>query len=270
MKELVLIIDFMNYVHRCRVGPLEGEFVLHFNFFRNLRATVEDFAPSKLFFALEGYPKHRYELFGDYKANRRIIKNGSQQTTKEQVLDAANDIQKLLLLLPITLAQHPDFEADDIIFSLCRNMKDESVVICSSDADCMQILQQGYQDCKLYNPIKKEFVDAPSEHFVALKSILGDKSDNIPKLLSPKKAQEAISNPEIFKSLMEKEEFRSCFNINRQLIEFHPIPEEEIIFQEGSRNYVALKEEFIRMDFQSIVNDNAWERYTKTFDCLKY
>ena len=271
MQDLILIIDFMNYLHRCRVGDLEGEFVLHFNFFRNLRATVEEFAPSKLFFALEGYPKHRYDLFPDYKANRRkLIKTASSQTTKEQVIDAANDIQKLLLLLPITLAQHPDFEADDIIHCLCRNMKDESVVVCSSDADCIQILQQGYRDCQLYNPIKKEFREAPTYLYTAFKTLTGDKSDGIPRIVSDKKALAFCNDPDLFREFMSVEENRAKVAINKSLIQFSDVPEEEITFQEGWRNYTALKEEFIRMDFQSIVNDNSWERYTKTFNCIKY
>jgi len=269
MTDLILIIDFMNYVHRCRVGNLEGEHVLTFNFFRNLRATVEQMQPTKLFFALEGYPKHRYELFSDYKANR-IIKTAAKQTSKNQVITAANDIQKLLLLLPITLVQHPNFEADDIINTLALNMKDESVVICSADTDCIQILQNGYKDCQLYNPIKKEFIEPPDYFYVAYKTLVGDKSDHIPRIVSDKKALMYCNDPILFQEFMNVEENRAKVSMNKALIQFANVPLEEMILQEGKRDFVLLKQEFERMDFQSIVNDNSWEKYTKTFDCIKY
>jgi len=265
----VLIIDFMNYVHRCRVGNLDGEYVLVFNFFRNLRSTVEQFNPVKLFFALEGHPKHRYELYSEYKANR-IIKIASKQEAKDHVIRSAEIIQKLLLSLPVTLVQHPDFEADDIINTLCFNMKDEQIVICSSDTDCIQILQNNYSNCRLFNPIKKIFIEPPEENYVALKSLLGDKSDNIPSILTPKKAEKTISNPELFKKFMELEENRANFNINRQLIEFHKVPEEQLVLQEGSSNFESLKEEFTRMDFQSLINDISWNKFVNTFNCLKF
>lgn len=270
MTDLILIIDFMNYVHRCRVGNLEGEYVLIFNFFRNLRATVEQMQPTKLFFALEGFPKHRYDLFADYKANRRMVKTAAKQSSSDQVVASANDIQKLLLLLPATLVQHPNFEADDIINTLCHNMKDECVVICSADSDCIQILQNGYKDCQLYNPIKKEFIEAPDYFYLPFKALTGDKSDGIPRIVSDKKALSYCNNPVLFQEFMNVEENRCRFSMNRALIEFSEVPLEEMILQEGVRDFGSLKQEFTRMDFQSIVNDISWKKYKDTFDCIKY
>jgi|WetSurMetagenome_2_1015567.scaffolds.fasta_scaffold301545_1 5'-3' exonuclease len=263
----VLIIDFMNYVHRCRVGSLDGEFVLIFNFFRNLRATVDQFKPYKIFFALEGHPKHRYELLESYKANR-IIKNAAKQTTADNILLLANKIKELLLLLPVTLISHSDFEADDIINTLCFNLKEEDIIICSSDSDCIQILQLNYKNCKLYNPIKKEFLVAPPYPYVAWKCLAGDKSDNIPSLLTPKKVIKCMEDPAAFQSFLSTEENRANFNINRQLIEFRTVPEEEISLTEGISNFDALRIEFMKMKFESITNDKSWEKYVKTFSCI--
>lgn len=265
----ILIIDFMNYVHRCRVGNLEGEYVLIYNFFRNLRATVDQFKPDKLFFALEGRPKHRYELLESYKANR-IIKTAAKQTTADNILLLANKIQQLLLLFPITLVSHPDFEADDIIHTLCLNLKEEDITICSTDTDCIQILQQGYKDCKLYNPIKKEFISAPSSHYVVSKSLLGDKSDNILPLLTPKKAEKCLNDPKVFAAFLAIEENRANFNINRQLIQFISVPEEELFISEGIENFDQLKIEFHNMKFESIINDKSWDKFLLTFKCLKF
>jgi 5'-3' exonuclease len=267
MQDNIFIIDFMNYVHRCRVGNLDGEYVLIFNFFRNLRATIEQFKPNKIFFALEGHPKHRYSIYAEYKANR-LIKTASKQLEKDKILSSANSIKKLLLLLPVTMISHLDFEADDIINTLCFNLKDENVIICSSDTDCIQILQRNYKNCQLYNPIKKEFVVPPDYPYIAYKCLVGDKSDNIPGLMGDKTAQKTLADPLKFDKLLEQEEKRAKFNINRQLIEFRKVPMDEIHIEDGVTNWDALKQEFAKMEFNSIINEKSWEKYTTTFNCL--
>lgn len=248
---------------------IDDSFVLIFNFFRNLRPIIELFSPDKCFFVLEGHPRFRYDLFADYKANR-IIKNASEPSKQEKFLKSKDEIVRLIQHLPITVARAADYEADDVIATLCDNMKEENLTILSNDSDYIQLLQRGYKSCQIYNPIKKTFMEAPAYPYVAWKCLNGDKSDNIPALLKPKKALDAVNNPEAFKKFLEIEENRANFNINRQLIEFRSVPLEEINIREGIRNFEILKQEFIKMQFESIVNDNSWTKFKKTFDCLKY
>lgn len=276
----ILLIDGMNAMWRASVSfspkkkenieeEISDEFVLIYNFFRNLRPIIELFEPNKCFFVLEGYPKFRHDIYAGYKANR-IIKQASRQKAQEKVFHAKDDIVKLLQLLPITICRAADYECDDTIATLCENMRDESLTVLSNDSDYIQLLQRGYKDCNIYNPIKKSFMAAPSYPYVAWKCLNGDESDNIPPLLKPQKALETISTPEKFRQFLCLEENRANFSINRQLIEFRKVPEEEIEITEGIKNFGLLKEEFIRMKFKSIVNDKSWTKYTKTFGCLKY
>ena len=269
MSDLILFIDFMNYLHRCRVGELDGEYVLVFNFFRNLRATIEQFQPAKIFIVLDGRPKHRYELYAAYKANR-IIKTASQIANIDKVFASAEVIKQLLLHMPVITLSHADFEADDIISSMVENIKEENIVVVSSDADYTQLLQKGYENCYVYNPIKKNYLVAPEYNFLAYRCLAGDKSDNIPALLKPKKALDTILNPQLFQKFLLLEENRANFNINRQLIEFQSVPEDDIIWQEGQRNFQFLYDAFKQMKFETIVRSQAWDRYIKTFNCLKY
>jgi 5'-3' exonuclease len=245
------------------------EFVLIFNFFRNLRPIIEQFRPVKCFFVLEGHPQFRYDLFADYKANR-IIKLAGRQEQQDKFHKSKDEIVRLLQYFPITVARAANYEADDTIGALCDNMRSEELTVLSSDSDFTQLLQRGYQSCQVYNPIKKVFVAAPDYPYVAWKCLNGDKSDNIPSLLKPKKALNTVSDPELFKKFMAVEENRANFSINRQLIEFHTVPEEEISMVDGTRNFAAIKQEFARMEFQSIINDVSWKKFTSTFDCLKY
>jgi 5'-3' exonuclease len=134
----------------------------------------------------------------------------------------------------------------------------------------IQLLQKGYKHLIIYNPIKKQQLEAPPWHYVLSKSLLGDKSDNIPRLLSPKKAIKVINSPELLKEFLSNHEQLCNFNRNRELIELRLAPDEEIILKDGQRNFEALKQEFERMDFQSITNEVSWEKYVRTFDCIRY
>lgn len=245
------------------------KYVFIFNFFRNLRPLIEEGSPDKCFFVLEGHPQFRYDLFADYKANR-LVKRASKQDTLDKFHEAKIKILRIMKYLPITMARAANYEADDVIATLCDNMMDEDLTIISNDSDYIQLLQRGYKNLTIYNPIKKTTMVAPNYPYVAWKALNGDKSDNIPALLKPKKALDTVNNPELFKKFMEVEENRANFSVNRQLIEFRSVPEEEIILEEGERNFTKLKAEFTLMDFQSIVNDKSWQKYINTFDCLRY
>jgi 5'-3' exonuclease len=151
-------------------------------------------------------------------------------------------------------------------------MKDEDITVISGDTDFIQLLQRGYKNCRVYNPIKKSFMQAPEYPYVAWKCLAGDASDNIPgfKGIGDKTAQKMLKDPEKFQKFMDVEENRAQFSIFRQLIEFKHVPEEEILLVEGVRDFISLKKEFERMSFQSITNDKSWQKYVKTFDCIKF
>lgn len=268
-----------NPVDKCECGgnwidnkcdrDVDDSTITIFNFFRNLRPIIELFSPDKCFFVLEGHPKFRYDLYSEYKANR-IVKTAEKKESKETFFRAKDEIVRLMQYLPITMSRAANYEADDVISTLCENMKDEDITILSNDSDYIQLLQKGYKNCSIYNPIKKEFMTAPEYPYVAWKCLNGDKADNIPSLLKPKKAIDTIKSVELFNKFMSIEENRANFNINRQLIEFRNIPEEEISLIDGKKDFITLKAEFSKLKFDSIINDTSWIKYQNTFNCLKY
>lgn len=237
-----------------------------YNFFRNLRATVELLQPTKLFFALEGHPKHRYALYPDYKANR-IIKTASANKDKNELFNEnKNIIFDLLKCLPVTLWKSNDYEADDVIYSLCNDLKDEDITILSNDSDFIQLLQE-FDNVGIYNPIKKIYMESPQYHYVVWKSLAGDKSDNIPKILSDKKAIELASNPEKLEQFLLNEEHRANFNINFELIKFKLIESNELNHTFGTANYDLLFEKFKEFEFNSFT-DTVKEKFINTFKAI--
>lgn len=273
----VLFIDAHNQMWRACVkfGAVQpdvpDEVIFTFNFFRNLRPLIADFEPAKCFFVLEGHPQFRYDLFADYKANRIIkLAEAKSKESNDRFLRTKDLIVPLLQHLPVTICRAANYEADDVVATLCENMRTEDLTVLSNDSDYIQLLQRGYPQIRIYNPIKKSFMEAPNYPYVAWKCLNGDKSDNIPALLKPKKALDTVNSPELFQKFMDVEENRANFNVNRQLIEFRPVPVDEISLREGTRNFDALRQAFTEMKFESIVNDQSWNKYCKTFDCLKY
>lgn len=282
----VLIFDAHNAMWRACVkfGAVQpdapDEVIFTFNFFRNLRPIIEEFSPHKCFFVLEGHPQFRYDLYPEYKAHR-ITKLGSakpeddeklakKKKSTENFFKTKDIIVPLMQHLPITTCRAANYEADDVISTLVDNMKDEQVTIVSNDSDYIQVLQRGYPNVNIYNPIKKEMMVAPTYPYVAWKCLNGDTSDNIKAILKPAKALKTINDPVMFQQFMDIEENRANFSINRQLIEFRSIPLEEIEMREGNRDFNKLKEAFSQMQFESIINDKSWQKYTATFDCIKY
>lgn len=259
-----------NWIVNNNICSDNGKNILVYNFFRNLRPLIEKFSPDKCFFALEGYPKFRYDIYPEYKSNR-IVKTGSKkQEDFNKFHEAKIIVTDLLRHFPITLVKADNFEADDVIFSLVESMKDENITIISNDNDYKQLLQKKYIDCKIYNPIKKEFMENLSVNFVAFRSLTGDKSDSIPGLISENKAMKLLSDPNLFKQFMSIEENRANFSINKSLIEFRQISDEELLIEEGIKNFSFVKEKFSEMKFDSIINDKFWKKFTETFDCLKF
>ena len=295
----VLFIDGMNFIYRAssifgfashklsEENPLhcicnqpwntntdscDQDFTIIFNFFRNLRPIIEQFNSHKCFFALEGHPQFRYDIFPDYKANRRegFVKTAGKKEMQAKVYRNKDEILRLLQYLPITIVKADNYESDDLIGTLCDNMKDEHLTIITNDKDYTQLLQRNYSSCQVYNPMKKLFMEAPEYPFIAYLSLHGDKADNIPALMTGQKALRTVNNPTLFGKFMSTMENRARFNMNRELIEFHIVPDDEIHLIEGVSNFPALKREFERMEFNSITNDKSWNKYVKTFDCLRF
>lgn len=246
-------------------------FFVVFHFFRHLRATVEMFKPEKIFFVLEGRPKFRYELYPEYKANR-IIKRAEESEGEEFSDTFYRQVQLALQILrhfPVTIVRAQDYECDDVVATIARDLPGEDVVVLSSDTDFTQLLQEGIDGLKVYNPIKKQFLEAPKYHYLAWKALNGDKADNIKGLMGNKTAQKLVANPDKFKEFMAVEENRSLFNINKELIELQSVPHEELIVGDFHANWLAVEDAFKRMEFNSIVDRDSWNKYIETFYCIR-
>ena len=265
-----LILDAYNLIYRAKSGFTKGDNAVVFMFFRSLRALIEKFQPDDCYFVLEGVPQKNIELLGEYKANRPG-QSDSFHRQKNKIISMIKEN------FPITVIRHPNYECDDIAGNIARmvaNKGGEAIVV-SSDTDFIQILQWETEgNIRLYNPVKKKFINPPEYDYVRWKSMRGDKTDNIigiPKF-GDKTAEKYARSEDLFTSLMENKEKADIVNRNKSLIEF---ADEYCIYDEHveiNHNKIFDKDnvfkEFTEMEFSSMIKEKYFNNFSCTFEKL--
>lgn len=272
----VLIIDGLNFMHRARSGFTKGEHNVVYNLFRNLRALVEQFQPTRVHFTLEGHPKKRLSLLPEYKANR-VIDTTTEAGGKQQVvrLDFFRQVDIIVNLItryfPITVIRQPDHEADDLVYNVIKNASSSTeFVVVSTDTDFIQLLHR-FSNVMLYNPVTKAFVEAPDYDYVFWKALRGDGSDNVSKIpgISDARATELMDDPAALAEVLKKH--GETFKRNVSLIRFMDFDADELLATQSSspaKDWDAVKTTFESFRFSSMVKEPYWSRFVSTFDAL--
>lgn len=257
-----LIIDAFNMIHRARFGQ-SGNDGITYTFFRSLRSEVEKHKPDQVFLVLEGRPVRRLMENSEYKANRtQILDEGFHRQKK--------DVINLCKQLPIITIKHPQHECDDVVAYIAKSLlPNDDHVICSSDTDFIQLLDET-QRIKLWNPIKKSFVQA-QPNYVVWKALRGDKADNIPGVkgvgdaTATKLSNDSVKFEEFFKNHPEK---KNDFDSSYRQILFEEIDPKNIQIEKNAYDPSRLMEEFKSRNFNSIV-DKSWSKWDATWKNLE-
>lgn len=265
----VLILDAYMLIHRARSGFTKGKNPVIYNFFRGLRPLIEKFEPSEVIFALEGIPKARLELDANYKGNR--VRNPEDPKWKEFIRQRDMIIEMVKIYFPFRVARAPDHEADDLVAHFARDRADAGldVVVISADTDFIQLLQEG-RDVRLWNPISKSFRQAPDYDYVKWKALRGDSSDNIAGVpgVGDKTAERLCKDANLFEEKMKQEGARALVKRNIEMIKMPEIESEIIEFAPSNHDWEGLKETFGALGFRSMLKENSWRKYEKTFEGL--
>ena len=277
---MILLLDLANFARRTAHTVIANEgSSFTFKFLRNLRALVAEINPTSLVFVKEGSPTHRYELFPEYKGNRRVKADDPEAEKKFQELmalkgqidDAVNFCTKNL---EVTVLKHAKCEADDLIANLARELAKEGKdsVIVSNDKDFQQLL--GDPHIRLYDTGKKEYVTTPTHNALIYKALLGDKSDNIPGVpgFGPKKAEKAASDPTFDPATMLSADNLNTYERNLKLVKFLDLEKDEwrrVQCDIGHFDPAAVMIDFMMLDMPSMVETKAYNRFCETFGALK-
>jgi len=197
IKDRILIIDGYNLFTRHYVahpgmsenGDQIGGLV---GFFNNMTRLITRTRPEHCFVIWEsGGSKRKRDLYKGYKQGSRPQKLNRYYDDIPDTMENRNyqivSLIKLLSFCPITQLYIQDGEADDVIGYLCRyKFKSKKKIIVSSDHDYYQLVGD---DTIIWSPTLKSFVNSKTvierygvhpTNFCLAKSIVGDKSDNIP------------------------------------------------------------------------------------------
>lgn len=212
LNSRVLIVDGLNNFIRIWVeNPTTNDDGQHVGgivgFLFTLGVVIRATRPTRLFVVLDGKDSssRRKKIFPQYKENRgagtrlnRAYKWADEEEERKQMQYQMLRTIKYLKNLPVTFVMLDNIEADDSIAYLTEIFKQKEemkeLFISSTDKDFYQLLDDRV---KIWHPIKKEVYGAQKveelfgvqpHNFLLFKSIVGDKSDNIPgiKGLGPK------------------------------------------------------------------------------------
>ncbi len=160
-------------------------------FLDGLATLVRDYSPDRLICCLEGNwrPQWRVELIDTYKTAR--VGSDGGEDTPDGLDDQVQAITDILRSWGIATAEHPDYEADDVIATLRHNTDDEVVVV-TGDRDLFQLvddtarssvvyLLRGISKARRYRAedVEEKFGVSPAE-YVEFAILRGDASDGLP------------------------------------------------------------------------------------------
>lgn len=264
----VLIIDGLNLIHRARIAMQDAEHGCTFAALRSIRSLVERFKPDVAYFVMEGIPRKRIEASeGTYKAQRTGM-DDAFRNQKRQVTDIISRH------LPVIVARHADYEADDVIAHLAKSVHcDDRVTVVSTDSDFTQLLSSEDRRISLYSPIKDIFVEAPPYDYVRWKALRGDGADNIPGIrgIGDKRAAALVTEDGALESFFAKKpEAQAIFEHNIRMIGFEDLTEtwEQATFSSPSRKNDDLRSRVQGLGVMSFTNDKTWPKWIASFDRL--
>ncbi|PDM41591.1 MULTISPECIES: DNA polymerase I [unclassified Geobacillus] len=191
MKKKLVLIDGNSIAYRAffALPLLHNDKGIHTNavygFTMMLMKILEEEKPTHMLVAFDaGKTTFRHKTFEEYK--------GGRQQTPPELSEQFPLLRELLDAYRIRFYELENYEADDIIGTLCTKAEKEGfeVKVISGDRDLTQlasdhvtvdITKKGITDVESYTPetVQEKYGLTP-EQIIDLKGLMGDKSDNIP------------------------------------------------------------------------------------------
>lgn len=215
-----------------------------FLFLQSVFLAIKRYEPDRCVICFDGKWYWRKKIFPEYKMQRKAQRDGSSIDFDQFYRVFNIFINELKTTFDnLFIINIPRCEADDVIAVICKHIQPEKdTIIITKDADMIQLMQN--KKIKIFDPIKKDFVKClDPKTALEIKIIQGDKSDNIPaikKRVGEKTAQKIHSNG-LEEFLIENEECRPQYELNKKLIDFDFIPHEIIDLIKKEFNQYPIK-----------------------------
>lgn len=253
MKKCV-IVDAYNVASVARYAywgspeiPDPNDYSLVCVFFNLITAYLDVFDPDFFVIAYDGKDYLRKKFFDKYKDGRN---DPNKDIFRKQAWECLEISHRFF---PISVFGKDGYEADDVIASYVEKYEDIFFEIVSSDNDLLQIVQKHSERARLYNPVRRDYVEFkyPDVDCVAYKALVGDRSDNIPSVTGEKTALKLLRGEICFGEWIrdgitrsEKKPKEEVFQRNLQLVDLvGPFRINSLIDEVFFKNNVKLKKE---------------------------
>lgn len=202
----------------------------------------------------------RRGIFPNYKYERRMKRKDSDQDWSTIFKYYQEILQEIKQYVPVTLIQHPNCEADDIISVLARkySKEEKKVLIISGDKDFIQLHNEYTRQ---YAPVSKQWVTHPNPEWYKKEHIIkGDAGDGIPNF---------YTDDDFFKEKFDKGiKGRQKSIYKKKLDEWCKLPsdafcdtDETMMYYERNKRLIDL--EMIPMKYQNAILEQ-YENYKKS------
>jgi DNA polymerase-1 len=149
MTNRILLIDFMSLAHttkfalaKTKLSKGEESTFIIYGFFLKLNFLLKKTRANQVVFALDSKTSKRKELYPEYKAKRKQSKTPAQIKLDKLAYPQFTKLTDEILpeIGYRNLFSVDGLEADDIIGSICKQNKNDQIIIVSSDKDMYQLL----------------------------------------------------------------------------------------------------------------------------------
>lgn len=292
-----LVVDISNIAYRSfhtpqsNLSTREGEPTgVMLGILNSLKMYIDKFQNvSKIVACFDGGKSAwRKSIYPDYKANRTYGSDPEEKAKYDALFKQINTMYEFLPQLGVHCIKEKSYEADDIMYAVCKTLPGNKLVI-SSDKDFLQLVSE---DISVYNLHKDKIISPlnfyeemkiPLEAYMGYRALLGDPSDNIPgvpgignttakKLMDKYGHIDNVLNPspEAKKELMKSARTKKIFDkenlhilgrnhrlMNFKYVDYSDIKErmENHLYQELPVNSEEVKNFLMKYQFISILSN---------------
>jgi len=257
-----LIIDTYNMIIRSKTPwtKVEGANLVVLSFLRMLKKALTDFNPSKVIMPLDDYigNSFRKQLLPEYKAHR-VSRNKNDPFNDDFRKQKEIILNLLEKTFPVYTLKYKGYEADDIIAQICRIASDNvNIIVWSNDKDLIQ-LQQQLPNVKIWNPQSKDFFENPKYNIVTYKSLVGDRSDNIPgvKGMGKKTAEKVLESPrEFIRLVASKTQRYGEYRLNKRLVD---LIDNDLAIPDNLHYILGKRVKYDEKAFKQLISENNFD-----------
>ena len=202
-------------------------------FFYRLVDHIEQFAPSKLVFAMEGKHCWRFDAYDGYKSTRTHESWDLVFTYSEFKRFRDECAFKLAGVFGAHYMRDDRCEGDDILAIVSRSARHEydNVIVSTGDRDMLQLTR--HENIFVFDSKDQEFKFTPNNdvrYFLDLKAVGGDRGDSIGGIVLPGKTKAVAKAKFVEKAEGDLHTYCESLGVldqyirNRELVDFDYIP----------------------------------------------